>query len=192
MNAARKWSDTLFDYPSHPKRKSSVGGHENSKGRHDIYLDNRLRAFKDAARDAFNDEYSFNSRLPRDVNKGLYQMEFDTDNIGNQGYYDSIGTETQVPTRKAVIGKTVNGDRTKSILQDRFYMDSLDGSDPYPGKRHQAQIGFDRQHDYKRDAVEPNMDKWDYMQARNRGNQEILDYVNGKYKYIKGKGWSKK
>jgi hypothetical protein len=75
------------------------------------------------------------------------------------------------------------------MLKDTFHMDSFDGKDKYPSKRHDARIGFDKKYT-KRDAVEPNMDKWDYMQARNKGNQEILDYVNGEYEYSNGK-WTK-
>lgn len=185
MNAARKWADRLHRNPAHPKRKSNIKGHENSKGDHDIPTDNRLRAFKDAARDAFDRDYGFN-RYGQDRNKGSYQMSFDTDNIGSKGYYDSIGTETKVPDKFAVTGKIANGDRTQSILRDRFSMDSFDGKDKYPRDRHEARIGFDREYD-PRKAVEPDMDKWDYMQARNKGNQEILDYVNGDYDYSNGK-----
>jgi hypothetical protein len=184
MNAARKWADTLKNNPAHPKRKSNIMGHENSKGDHDIPTDNRLRAFKDAARDAFDKKYGFNP-YGRDRDKGSYQMSFDTDNIGSKGYYDEIGTETHVPSDKAVVGKTKDGKRTQSILRDRFSMDSFDGKDKYPRDRHEARIGFDR--DYSpRKAVEPDMDRWDYMQARNKGNQEILDYANGDYDYDNG------
>lgn len=184
-NAARKWADTLERNPAHPKRKSNIMGHENSKSEHDIPTDNRLRAFKDTARDAFNKEYSFN-QYGRDRDKGSYEMSFDTDNIGAHGYYDSLGTETHVPGSKSVVGKTKDGKPTQTILRDRFHMDSFDGSDIYPGKRHEARIGFDKKYD-SRDAVEPDMDRWDYMVARNKGNQEILHYVNGDYDYVDGK-----
>jgi hypothetical protein len=184
-NAARKWADTLEKNPAHPKRKSNIMGHENSKGEHDIPTDNRLRAFKDAARDAFNKEYSFN-QYGRDRDKGSYEMSFDTDNIGAHGYYDSLGTETHVPGSKSVVGKTKDGKPTQTILRDRFNMDSFDGRDIYPGDRHEARIGFDKKR-VSRGAVEPDMDRWDYMVARNRGNQEILHYVNGDYDYVDGK-----
>lgn len=185
LNAARKWARELEKNPSHPKRKSSIMGHENSKGNHDIHTDNRLRAFSDAARQAFNRDYGFNVH-GRDNTKGSYGMSFDTDNIGSHGYYDSIGTETHVPGNKAVTGKTKDGKRTKTILKDRFHLDSVDGTDKYPSRRHETRIGFDNEYD-PRNAVEPEMDRWDYMKARNIGNQDILDYANGKYEFANGK-----
>ena len=185
MNAARKWADKLHKNPAHPKRKSSITGHENSKGDHDIPTDDRLRAFSNAARDAFDRDYGFN-RYGQNRDKGSYQMSFDTDNIGSKGYYDSIGTETHVPDKYAVTGKTADGKRTQTMLKDRFHMDSIDGKDKYPSKRHQSYIGFNGDRD-PRDAVEPSMDKWDYMAARNKGNQEITDYINGDYDYLDGK-----
>ena len=190
-NASRKWADELTKNPAHPKRKSSIMGHENSKGTHDIPTDDRLRNFNSAMQKAFDRDYGFNNTRPIDMNKGTYNMEFTFDNIGNQGYYDVIETETHVPHNKSVVGKTKDGKRTKTILRDRFNMDSFDGRDKYPGKRHEARIGFDKNYD-SRDAVEPDMDRWDFMRARNKGNQEVLDYVNGNYEYQKGEGWTKK
>lgn len=186
-NASRKWADVLAKNPQDKRRKSDIIGHQNSYGTHDIPTDNRLRNFHSAMIDNFNDDYSFN-QYRRDNKNGDYSMDWGPDDIGAQGYYDQIRTKTHTPS---------SIDDDPHSLEDKFYLDSIDGSNKYPSDKHKAIVShingnYNPNTQVKRDAVEPKYDNIPYMKARNKGNKEIQDYQNGKYEYKKGKGWELK
>lgn len=182
--------------PSHPKRESDVIGHQNSKGRHDITTDNRLRHFKQKTEDEFNKKYGYNfwgseenlkQGKYQDINKGSYSMETPVDNIGLYGYYDTLHTKTQTPVTNGTIHD----------LEDKFTLDSFDGEDKPKRGRHQSFVSHKNgryvgKEKDNRDAVEPKYEKIPYMAARNKGNAEIENYQKGNYEYSKGKGWKLK
>lgn len=195
-NASRKWADHLMQHPDDPRRKSSIIGHENSTSTHDIPTDNRLRGFNDAMSKAFNKDYGYNSLDSDEVEQnglgirdkeGFYEMPWETDNIGAQGYYDRLSTETgtQRPNKSPYIPHR---------MRDEFDLpDSKGNMTRKPHRAYDLKGAWDK----TRKDMSPTDSKFDdgkfpYMKARNKGNQEIMDYQNGNYEYIKGKGWQLK
>ena len=198
-NAERKWADTLFKRPNHPKRKSSVAGHRHSLSLHDIYTDDRLRDFQQARQDAFNRDYGYNyfgapetvknTGFYTDDTKGSYEMDFPYQDTGMKGYYDRIRTKTRTPGYDSKGRK-----RPAHNLEDTFQLNNWDNTEDSPKTKHQTKVDHvDGRYApgtlVDRDAVEPAYDNIPYMKARNRGNADIEKYQSGKSKYIKGKGW---
>lgn len=188
-NAERKWAAHLKKHPDEPRRKSNIIGHKDSKGTHDITTDNRLRNFKKYRVDAFNKQFQYNKPYCNDTydkEDGSYEMEWNADDVGTYGYYDKYTTTTQTPKTPTY--------KVPHRMKDRFNLDSFDGSDKYPRDRHETFVDFvDGKYrpntKVRRDAVEPEWDGLTYMKARNKGNKAIEDYISGKSKYVKGKGW---
>lgn len=184
-NASRKWANHLMKHPDDKRRKSSITGHEKSTDTHDIHTDNRLRGFNDAMRKNFNKEYgfhSYDSGRVRDEN-GFYEMPWESDNIGKQGYYYHISSSTETQKPK-------NG--IEHRIQDEFDLPTIDNGNTSsePHRIYNLKGAFDKERRYDdRKPVEPEYDDYPYMKARNKGNQEIQDYRDENYRYIKGKGW---
>ena len=154
--------------------------------------DKRTDAFIDAMRRGFNKEYGMNSFDDDDVDlrkistDGSYEMPHIVGGrpIGNNGYYDRLVTPTEEPYYKVGPAYT----RFHNI-RDMF---DLDLPAKYPqhsaysvGSLRNTSVPLDM------DAIEPEYTE-DYMKARNKGNQEVMDYQKGNYEYQKGKGWQKK
>lgn len=143
----------------------------------------RLNKFIDGAAERFNKEYGFNYEEPKDKTKGSYRMT----TKGKDGNLNlsSLETTTEVPSIHKWDGKTNYGKPTDAVLTDTFDLDSMDRMKHVFGDRHKAHRGLNKKRT-SMPAVDHFKDRWDYMAARNKGNQELLDYANNRYSFKDG------
>ena len=148
------------------------------RGKYDTDRENR---FKKAAADTFNRDYGVNTDP--------------TDNLSpNQNSYhmlDKGWTRFNHYPQATFTTRTVGDVNDKGGYDDEYntYM-----KEKGLGVTHDIDAGHGGMGKYHTSAYNPNFSNsinGDLKTAHERGNKEIDDYVNGKYNYQKGKGWTK-
>ena len=150
----------------------------------------RVGAFGDASKRAFNKQFGYEGH-PEDYAYGRhltpYQRDFDSDlepidntTISNQGYYGDSVYLMHPNDRGHIIDR-----------EDMYYRRTPRGKIEKDSPIRKNKNDYNDLDWYLNNGYEDGADINSAMDAAKKGEEDTLNYLKGKTKYIKGKGWGK-